>query len=128
MSFNFDWNIVSGGGPNVTISKNGVAFNSAAMSKLGNPEQVVIGFDEEAFVLGVRPFYEGDNGRPYKFKNREDQSWARIGCREFLNYLQGLGRLDIMGTARRYTPAFDENGTMVIHLMNEKGKQNSNFN
>ena len=70
MSFNFDWNYVSSGAPYVTISYNGLAFNSPSINLLGEPDEIVVGFDEKAMAIGVKDAGDMENVKRYKFKSR----------------------------------------------------------
>lgn len=39
--------------PVVTLSSIGIAFNSAARAALGNPERILIGYDESEHALAL---------------------------------------------------------------------------
>ena len=54
MKFNFDWNCVAAGAPYITISELALGFNLPSISLLGNPEEVVVGFDEKTMTIGVK--------------------------------------------------------------------------
>jgi hypothetical protein len=118
MNFSFDWSIVPSGAPYVTISRYGIAFNSIAISKLGTPSRIIIGFDEEKLALGVKKYEGEENAKPYEFARRVKDGWIRIGCAEFIKYLQKISNLDFTSKAIKYTPIFDErDNTMVVELM-----------
>ena len=90
MRYNFNWSAVSGGAPYVSISLISINFNSVSIEKLGNPEKIVIGFDEENRVLGIKAYDETLGVKPYMFAERVKNGWIRIGCRDFIKYLQAL--------------------------------------
>jgi hypothetical protein len=98
MRFNFDWNYVAAGAPYITISELGLAFNMPSISLLGNPEEVVVGFDEQTLAIGVKKYDGNENLKPYKFYSRMKNGWIRIGCKEFVKYLSEL-------TGLRFSPA-----------------------
>ena len=121
MNYNFDWTAVSGGSPFITISKYGIAFNSVAISKLNTPEKILIGFDEERFVLGIKEYRGEENTRPYEFARRIKSGWIRVGCAEFIKYLQTISDFNFIDEAKRYTPIFDkETNTMIVELIQNK--------
>jgi len=116
MNYNFNWSAVSGGAPYVTISSLGIAFNSTSIERLGNPEKIVVGFDDSQCVIGVKP-YDGDLSiKPYEFSPRIRNGWIRIGCRDFVKYLQTLTGISF-STSKRYTAKYDaESGILIIHV------------
>ncbi len=114
MNYNFNWSAISSGAPYVTISSLGIAFNSAAISKLGSPSQVLVGFDEEKCAIGIKA-YHGETGyKAYAFAERAKNGWVRIGCRDFVKYLQSMSGMDF-SAARRYIAKYDiEEDTLVV--------------
>lgn len=113
MSFNFNWSAVSGGAPYVTLSSLGIAFNSVSIAKLGNPEKIIVGFDEEQCVIGVKA-YDGESGiKPYDFASRVKNGWIRIGCRDFIKYLQALSGIGF-SPAKRYVATFDAKLSILV--------------
>jgi hypothetical protein len=107
MSFNFNWSAVGGGAPYVTISTISIAFNSVSVGKLGNPEKVIIGFDENQCAIGVKAYSGESNIKPYDFAGKIKNGWVRIGCRDFIKYLNTLTDIDF-NPAKRYIAGFDE--------------------
>ena len=122
MGYSFNWSIVSAGAPYVTISMLGIAFNSVSIEKLGKPEKVMIGFDENALVLGIRPYHDESGIKGYEFANREKNGWVRIGCRDFIKYLASLTGTDF-SKAHIYVAEFDkESKCLVVKLMHNDAK------
>jgi hypothetical protein len=119
MGFDFNWSAVSGGAPFVTFSTLGIAFNSVSIEKLGNPEKIIIGFDENQCVIGVKA-YEGEPGvKPYDFANRVKSGWIRIGCRDFIKYLQTLSGIEF-SPAKKYVARYDsELRILVVEIRGE---------
>lgn len=115
MKYNFDWNIVSEGAPYVTISKLGIAFNMASINKLGSPEYVMLGFDCQNMVIGVIATQEmdGNNKNIYPFKERIKNNWVRIGCKDFVKYLEKLSGVSF-SKAVRYMADFDPDDSLLI--------------
>ena len=116
MEFNFNWSAVSGGAPYVTLSSLGIAFNSVAISKLGNPEKIIVGFDEDQFALGVKP-YEGEPGvKPYEFSSRVRNGWIRIGCRDFIKYLQSLSNIEFT-PSKKFIATYNVKQSVLVVLI-----------
>lgn len=116
MKYDFNWSSVSGGAPFVTFSSLGISFNSVSIAKLDSPEKIMVGFDENNLVIGVRAYDGNTQIKPYEFSSRVKNGWIRIGCKEFIKYLQKLTGLDF-STAKRYTALFDATTkTLVVEL------------
>lgn len=118
MKYNFNWSAVSGGAPYVTISPISIAFNSVSIEKLGNPEKVIIGFDEMNCAIGVKA-YDGESGiKPYTFAGRIKNGWVRVGCRDFIKYLQALSGTEFV-PAKKYVATFDAKEEILIVAVGE---------
>ena len=107
MKFNFDWNYVAAGAPCITISELALGFNAPSISLLGNPEEVIIGFDDQTMTIGVKKYDGNENVKSYKFYSRMKNGWVRIGCKEFIKYLSSLTGLEF-SPAIRYIAKYDE--------------------
>lgn len=107
MKFNFDWNYVAAGAPYITISELALGFNTPSISLLGNPEEVIIGFDDQTMTIGVKKYDGNENVKSYKFYSRMKNGWVRIGCKEFIKYLSSLTGLKF-SPAIRYIAKYDE--------------------
>ena len=107
MKFNFDWNYVAAGAPYITISELALGFNAPSISLLGNPEEVIIGFDDQTMTIGVKKYDCNENVKSYKFYSRMKNGWVRIGCKEFIKYLSSLTGLEF-SPAIRYIAKYDE--------------------
>ena len=125
MGFNFNWSAVSGGAPYITLSSLGIAFNSVSIEKLGNPEKIMIGFDEGQRIIGVKA-YKGEPGiKPYEFADRVKNGWIRIGCRDFIKYLQALSGISF-SSAKKYIAKFDaKESILLIDVMGGNESENS---
>ena len=106
MKFDFDWNYVSAGAPYITISELALGFNTPAISLLGNPEEVIVGFDTQKMVIGVKKYTGTENAKPFKFFSRIKNGWVRIGCKDFIKYLSSVTGLKF-SPAIRYIAKFD---------------------
>jgi len=121
MGYNFNWSSVAGGAPFVTFSSLGIAFNSVSIEKLGSPQYIMVGFDEENLVIGIRAYDRSENIKPYEFSSRIRNGWIRIGCKEFIKYLQKLTGIDYT-IAKKHVATFDsDTRTLIVEL--ERGKK-----
>ncbi|MDL2235933.1 hypothetical protein LJC07_07315 [Christensenellaceae bacterium OttesenSCG-928-L17] len=119
MSFNFNWSAVSGGAPFVTLSSLGISFNSVSIEKLGNPEKIMVGFDEEQCVIGVKAYNNEAGIKPYEFAGRVKNGWVRIGCREFIRYLHALSGIEFY-PSKKYIAKFDAGtDTLIVEIRGE---------
>jgi len=119
MSFNFNWNAVSGGAPYVTISSIAIAFNSVAIEKMGNPEQVIVGFDEQQCVIGVREYSGEPNVKPYDFARRVKNGWVRLGCKDFVKYLESLTNLSFSPSKKFVAKYDDADKILLIFILSD---------
>jgi len=129
MKYNFNWSAVSGGAPYVTISQTSIAFNSVSIEKLGNPEKVDVGFDEENCIIGIKPHDNSStSSKPFVFAEKIKNGWVRIGCRDFVKYLQVLTGVGFK-PAKKYIATYDAINEILIinvkgHFENEKSDTN----
>ena len=125
MKFNFDWNYVSAGAPYVTVSELGLAFNTPAISLLGNPEDVVVGFDESQMVIGVKDAKSMTDVKSYKFYSRIRTGWVRIGCKDFVKYLSAISGIQF-SPAKKFVARYDKEKQILYIIINEKEVEDDN--
>jgi len=127
MKYNFNWSAISAGAPYVSISAISIAFNSISASLLGNPEKIIIGFDENNLVLGVKA-YEGGDIKCFEFSSRVKNGWVRVGARPFVEYLQSLIKVDFSNT-QRFIAEFDtETKILMVKFKKEAVENDENNN
>jgi hypothetical protein len=122
MNFNFDWNCVSSGAPYVTISTLGISFNTPAIALLGNPEDIVIGFDESQMIIGIKDAKNMTGPKAYKFISRIRSGWIKIGCKDFIKYLSSISKIDF-APAKKYVAQFDKNESLLYIVIKTKEEQ-----
>lgn len=125
MDFNFDWNYVSAGAPYVTVSELGLAFNTPSISLLGNPEDVVVGFDESQMVIGVKDAKSMTDVKSYKFYSRIRTGWVRIGCKDFVKYLSAISGIQF-SPAKKFVARYDKEKQILYIIINEKEVEDDN--
>lgn len=122
MSFNFDWNYISSGAPYITVSELGLAFNYPAISKLGSPEKVILGFDETNMVIGIKAYKDGMDVKTYEFANRIRNNWIRIGCKDFVKYLSSISKLNF-SPAKKYLAEYDKEEAILFIIVDSNGEE-----
>jgi hypothetical protein len=121
-SFNFEF--VKAGAPIVTISSLGLAFNQLSRSRLGYPQKVNIGYDENARTIGVKPHDNSTNITSYEFESREKNGWIRIGCKDFVRYLATQTKMDFSEKAVQFIATYqDDTGILIINVDEEHVKR-----
>jgi len=92
-----------------------LAFNAPSASLLGNPEEVMIGFDEERLTIGVKAADHEVNPplKTYVFNSRMNHGWIRIGCKDFVKYLSSLSMTQF-SPAKKYVARFDKESRILL--------------
>jgi hypothetical protein len=122
LGYNFNWSAVSGGAPYVTLSTLGLAFNSVSIEKLGCPDKIIVGFDEEKCVIGIKAYNNSMDIKSYDFADRKKNGWIRIGCRDFMKYLESLTNMSF-SPAKKYVAQYDEvEKILLVHPINTETK------
>ena len=119
MAFHFDWSCVAAGAPYITISETGIGVNTAGISLLEEPEEVIVGFDERSMAIGIKEYCGEKNAKPFKFRSRIKNGWVRIGCRDFVRYLSSLTGIDF-SPAIRYVAHYDSAEKVLYITVVEK--------
>lgn len=126
MRFDFDWNFITNGVPYITISETALALNKPAVSILGNPEDVIVGFDDKTMTIGIKKYNGNKNVKSYRLRDRIQNGWVRIGCKNFIKCLSSLTELQF-NSAIRYVAKFDSEEKIlyisVLDVSQNKGNK-----
>ena len=116
MEFSFDFSYLKNGAPIVTLSSLGIAFNKGAITLLGSPNEVVVGYDEKMHAIGVRAAAAEDESTPrFGFANRVRNDWVRIGAKDFVRHLAMVSGIDFITKAKQFIPQYDgPTNTLII--------------
>ena len=115
MTYNFDFTYLKNGSPIVTLSSFGIAFNKGAIESLGTPEQVIIGYDQDAHAIGVRAKEDNTSAPSYDFASRVKNDWIRIGAKDFMKHLARTSGIDFLEKSKQFVADYDsESQTLVI--------------
>ena len=119
VKYNFNWSALSIGVPYITISYHGFALNYASVHKLGSPTKVIVGFDEEFCVIGIKSYKNEQGIKPYVFSSRVRNGWVRIGCGRFIKYLQTVPGVDF-SSAKKFAAQYDsKEGILFVPLRDD---------
>ncbi len=121
--YSFDFNMVRGGTPIVTVSAIGLSFNSGARAMLGNPEKIEIGFDEDKSTIGVRAAVPNTSNPTYEFESRVKDNWVRISCKDFMKFLNQRTGLDFLKKAIQFLPVFDSDLNMLLLILDDEHRK-----
>lgn len=119
MKFNFDWGYIAAGAPYVTISTTSLGFNLPAVNLLGQPERVMVGFDEANMTIGIKAYDGNSNIKSYLFSSRIKNGWVRIGCKDFSRYLSEISQISF-SPAKRYIAQFDSAEKVLYVTVNKE--------
>lgn len=115
----FDFSFAKSGPPVVTLSATGIAFNAGSRALLGYPEQVDIGYDSQAKVIGVCAHNPSNTAEPYEFEARQKDGWVRINAKDFSRYLEQQTGLKFREKAKQFLPEYDKETKMLIVILDE---------
>jgi len=119
MEYKFIWSTPSAGAPIVSIASYGITFNNAVIEILKRPKKIMIGYDDDKKIIGVKPLYEEDqfNARSFDFIDRERNGYVRIGNKDFIKYLSNRTGIDFTKSVR-YFGDWDEKEEILIVDLN----------
>lgn len=116
MKFKFIWSTPSSGAPIVSIASYGLTFNASAIELLKKPEKVLLGFDQTAKVIGVKPVTaedEAEGTKGFTFAKRERSGYIRISNKDFIQYVSNKVGIDLTKTTR-FSADWDEDEQVLI--------------
>lgn len=121
--YNFDFEFIKRGAPIVTLSSLGIAFNHSSIQALGNPEKILIGYDADAHVIGVKKAALNDYDSAYEFATRVKNDWVRIGCRDFVKKLAIDTEMNFDKKATQFIASYNNELQMLIITIDDKHKK-----
>jgi hypothetical protein len=114
----FQWYDPEAGAPIVSIAEYGLTFSGGALHALGKPEFIILGFDEQNRVIGVKPC---DKNEPKKipFISKQRGNYVRISNKDFIRFVRSKMpddfKVDTKST--RYLSKWDqEDGILKVFL------------
>lgn len=119
MAYDFNFEYIRHGGSVVTLSSLGISFNRGAIDALGNPDQVLLGYDEKQRAIGVRARGDDTTSPFYEFGSRVKNDWVRIGAKDFARYLAKVSGIDFLTKAKQFIPEYDEETQTLVIVVDE---------
>ena len=120
VAYNFDFTYLKNGSPIVTLSSFGIAFNKGAIESLGTPEQVIIGYDQDARAIGVRAKEEDTSAPSYDFASRVKNDWIRIGAKDFMKHLARTSGIDFLDKSKQFVADYDSETKTLVIIVDEE--------
>ena len=120
MAYNFDYSYLKNGSPIVTLSSFGIAFNKGAIQSLGTPEQVLIGYDQEAHAIGVRAKGDDTSAPAYEFASRVKNDWIRIGAKDFMKHLSRTSGINFLDKSKQFVADYDSATQTLVIIVDEE--------
>ena len=120
MTYSFVWSTPSSRAPIVSVASYGITFNSSVIELMKRPEGVMIGFDENNKVVGIKPLCDNEEAisKGFLFASKERKGYVRIGNKDFIKYVSKKTGKDF-STAVRYIGDWDENEQILIVDLNK---------
>lgn len=118
MGYNFRWSAPSAGAPIVSIASYGFTFNSSVIEMLGKPTKILIGYDDESRVIGIKPVDGGADARAYEFIKKERRGYIRISNKDFIKYIEASSGINY-AKAKRYIAIWDNSEEVLILKLDE---------
>ncbi len=118
MNMNFEWYNPKTGVPSVSIASYGLTFSSGALEALGEPEYVVLGFDEQNMIIGVKAC-SSEEPKRIPFISKKRSNYVRLSSKDFIRFLESRMPEDfkVESKATKYYSKWDrDNQILKIHL------------
>lgn len=113
----FPYRTKRGGEPAITFQSRGSATaNPAAVRALGEPDEIMLLYDEEQKIIGIRAVKTGTKGAyPLRPLSSKDSATRSFAVRGLLSYYG----IDFAGEARRYRAHVLDEHTLAVDLKEE---------
>lgn len=124
----YKWYSPTTGAPIVSLAEYGITFNIGAIEIMGKPDYVMLGYDEEENLIGVKPCDENEENR-IKFYKKIKNKYIRLANKDFIRFLKSIISEDfkIESKAKRYVAKWDKvEKILYIDLNNQIGADNKN--
>lgn len=113
----FPYRTTRGGEPAISFQSRGAAtVNPAAVKALGAPDEIMLLFDEDKHILGIRAVKKGTKGAyPLRPLSKADSSTRSFAVRGLLRYYG----INFEGVTRRYRAHVLDEKTLAVDLREE---------
>jgi hypothetical protein len=115
LNFEFEWFNKELGANTVTVAEYGLLFNRAATETLGRPEMVLLGFDKNNLVIGIKPITQDhpEASSGFVYIERERSGQVRINSKDFIRSIKQYWSVASLNPAKRYTGVWDETSSIM---------------
>lgn len=115
MNFEFEWFNKELGANTVTVAEYGLLFNRAATETLGRPKMVLLGFDKNNLVIGIKPIMEDqpEASSGFVYIERERHGLVRVNSKDFIRSIRQHWPVASLNPAKRYTGVWDEEKSIM---------------
>jgi len=117
----YKWYSPTTGAPIVSLAEYGITFNIGAIEIMGKPDYVMLGYDEEENLIGVKPCNENEKNR-IEFYKKIRNKYIRLANKDFIRFLKSNINKDIKieAKAKRYVAKWDKvEKILYINLNNQ---------
>lgn len=119
MDFSFEWLDPKIGAPDVSIAQYGLTFSKNAVAAMGDPEFVMLGFDADKRVIGVK-VCDKNEIKKLEFSSRKRNGYVRLNTKDFISIIERDTEFSFL-TTKRYTGKWnDADKLLLIYLDHPK--------
>jgi hypothetical protein len=117
----YEWYSPTTGAPIVSLAEYGITFNIGAIEIMGKPKYVMLGYDEEENLIGVKPCDENKENK-IEFYKKLRNNYIRIANKDFIRFLKSRISEDIKieAKAKRYVAKWDKTEKILYIDLNSQ--------
>lgn len=117
----YEWYSPTTGAPIVSLAEYGITFNIGAIEIMGKPEYVMLGYDEDENLIGVKPCDKNIENR-IEFYKKLRNNYIRIANKDFIRFLKSRISEDIKieAKAKRYVAKWDKTEKILYIDLNSQ--------
>jgi hypothetical protein len=117
----YEWYSPTTGAPIVSLADYGITFNIGAIEIMCKPEYVMLGYDEEENLIGVKPCDKNIENR-IEFYKKLRNNYIRIANKDFIRFLKSRISKDIKieAKAKRYVAKWDKTEKILYIDLNSQ--------
>lgn len=82
----FEWFDTTIGAPIISVASYGLTFSRSAVQKMGTPEYVILGYDKENKIIGIKTCDKSEN-KKIEFAGKERGGNVRINSKSFIRFV-----------------------------------------
>ena len=114
----FEWYVPKNKNSYISIAKYGMTFSNSAIDMIGNPEYIMVGYDEKNNIIAIKSCSK-DERKGMKLNKLGKNINIRLANRGLTYYLISMG-VKIEAKARKYNIKYDEKQKLFYINLKEK--------